>query len=88
MTVSGRVVRELTEMDLGPLREGTHLTEGYWDGHDEYGNMLANGTYLYRVILKDLNGKTYSSFEALDDAEGKDARRFFTKGIGKLVILR
>ena len=88
MTVSGRVVRELTEMDLGPLREGTHLTEGYWDGHDEYGNILANGTYLYRVILKDLNGKTYSSFEALDDAEGKDARRFFTKGIGKLVILR
>jgi len=88
LTVNGRVVRELTEFDLGPLREGTHLTEGAWDGHDEYGNKLANGTYLYRVVMKDNQGKSYSSFEDFEDSGGQDARRFFTKGIGKLVILR
>ncbi len=88
LTVNGRVVRELTEIDLGPLREGTHLTDRAWDGYDEYGNKLANGTYLYRVVMKDHQGKSYSSFEDFEDAGGQDARRFFTKGIGKLVILR
>lgn len=88
MTVSGRVVRELTELDLGPLEEGTHLTERSWDGTDEYGNKLATGTYLYRVVMKDINGKTYSSFEDLAEAEQTDTRKFFTKGLGKLVILR
>lgn len=91
ITVSGRVVRELTENDLGPLEEGTHLTERSWDGTDEYGNKLATGTYLYRVVMKDNTGKLYSSYETLEDKDAKadkDARRFFTKGIGKLVILR
>jgi hypothetical protein len=91
MTVSGRVVRELTENDLGPLEEGTHLTDRSWDGTDEYGNKLATGTYLYRVVMKDNAGKLYSSYETLEDKDAKadkDARRFFTKGIGKLVILR
>ena len=88
MTVAGRIVRELTEVDLGPLQEGTHLTEHAWDGHDEYGNKLANGTYLYRVVMKDSAGKSYTSFEELEGSTDGDARRFFTKGIGKLVILR
>ncbi|MEP7322953.1 MAG: C25 family cysteine peptidase [Saprospiraceae bacterium] len=91
MTVSGRVVRELTELDLGPLQEGTHLTERSWDGNDEYGNKLATGTYLYRVVMKDNSGKSYSSYETLEDKSAEtsqDARKFFTKGIGKLVILR
>ncbi len=88
LTVNGRVVRELTEFDLGPLQEGTHLTERAWDGHDEYGNKLANGTYLYRIVMKDNQGKSYSSFEDFEDSGGQDARRFFTKGLGKLVILR
>lgn len=88
MTVAGRIVRELTELDLGPLQEGTHLTERAWDGYDEYGNKLANGTYLYRVVMKDVTGKSYTSFEELDGSADTDARRFFTKGLGKLVILR
>ncbi|MDZ4707218.1 MAG: C25 family cysteine peptidase [Saprospiraceae bacterium] len=88
MTVAGRIVRELTEMDLGPLQEGTHLTEHAWDGYDEYGNKLANGTYLYRVVMKDNNGKSYTSFEESEGSTEGDARRFFTKGIGKIVILR
>lgn len=88
MTVAGRVVRELTQSDLGSLQEGTHLTDRAWDCTDEYGNKLATGTYLYRVITKDTSGKTYSSYESIGGDIDGDARKYFTKGIGKLVILR
>ncbi|HMX40607.1 MAG TPA: hypothetical protein PKD78_09775, partial [Saprospiraceae bacterium] len=50
MTVSGRVVREVTEAEFGPLRTGTHRSDFCWDGKDEYGDPLANGVYLYRVV--------------------------------------
>lgn len=81
MTVSGRVVRELTEADLGPLKIGTHRTEYAWDGTDEYGDRLANGVYLYRVVVRDENGQAYEKYE-----NGTDT--FFKNNVGKLVILR
>jgi hypothetical protein len=81
MTISGRIVRELTQDELGPLRTGTHQTEFAWDGTDEYGDRLANGVYLYRVVAKDDQGTDFEKWE-----NGTD--RFFKKGIGKLVILR
>ncbi|MFN7119373.1 MAG: C25 family cysteine peptidase [Saprospiraceae bacterium] len=81
MTVSGRIVRELTQDDLGPLKIGTHQTEFAWDGTDAYGNRLANGVYLYRMLAKDQNGKEFAKYD-----NGTD--RFFKNGIGKLVILR
>jgi flagellar hook assembly protein FlgD len=89
LTVAGRVVRELTSLDLGPLQEGTHLTERSWDGTDTYGNKLATGTYLYRVVTKTNDGKSFAEYETLEGNDSQaDARRFFTKGLGKLVILR
>ncbi|MEL6986216.1 MAG: C25 family cysteine peptidase [Bacteroidota bacterium] len=81
MTVSGRVVREITRADIGDLRVGTHMTDYAWDGTDEFGDKLANGVYLYRVIAKDVNG---DEFEKRDT--GTD--QFFEKNIGKLVIMR
>lgn len=81
MTISGRVVRELTELDLGPLRIGTHRTELPWDGTDQYGDRLANGIYLYRVVVKDQDGKDYEKYDT-------GTNQFFKKNIGKLVILR
>lgn len=81
MTVSGRIVRELTQNELGPLRIGTHQTEFAWDGTDTYGNRLANGVYLYRMIIKNQNGKELGKYE-------NDTDRFFKNRIGKLVILR
>jgi len=81
MTVSGRIVRELTQDDLGPLRIGTHATEQTWDGTDMYGDRLANGVYLYQVFAKDREGK-----DLIRHDTGTDA--FFKGGIGKLVILR
>jgi hypothetical protein len=81
MTVSGRVVRTLTQAELGPLRIGTHRTDFTWDGTDDYGDRLANGVYLYRVLAKDRNGKEYGHQAGAADA-------YFKGGMGKLVILR
>ncbi len=78
MTASGRIVRQLTGVDLGPLKVGTHQTEGAWDGRDEYGDQLANGVYFYRLELSD-------DYELLKNDK---TEKFFKNGLGKLVILR
>jgi len=81
MTVSGRIVREITQAELGPLRIGTHQTDYAWDGTDEFGDPLANGVYLYRIIAKKASGEVFEQHET-------GADRFFEQNIGKLVILR
>ena len=86
MTISGKVVRELTQTDLGPLRTGEHQTEQAWDGTDTYGDRLANGVYLYKMIAKKANGEDYDSYKP--ENGGKSADDFLKNGIGKLVILR
>lgn len=82
MSISGRVVREITHEELGPLAVGTHMTDYVWDGTDEYGERLAAGTYLYRLYVKDDKGEDYKKLERSQD------ETFFKKGWGKLVILR
>lgn len=81
LTVSGRVVRTITQEEIGPLKIGVHRTDFTWDGTDEFGDRLANGVYLYRVVAKDSSGKDFGRFE-----NGTDG--FFSNGFGKLVILR
>jgi hypothetical protein len=81
MTISGRVVRELTEDDLGLLHIGTHQTEYAWDGTDEFGDALAKGIYIYRMFAQDNNGKAWEGFETKAD-------KYFENGLGKMVILR
>ena len=81
MTVSGRIVREISKTELGPLRIGTHRTEYQWDGTDEFGDRLANGVYLYRILATNEDGSSYEKLESSTD-------KFFKKGFGKLVILR
>ncbi|WP_168797648.1 putative type IX secretion system sortase PorU2 [Neolewinella litorea] len=81
MTVSGRVVRDIDLLAHENVTVGTHRTDFTWDGTDEYGDLLANGVYLYRVITSDGNG---DSLEAYDN--GTD--QFFANGLGKVVILR
>jgi hypothetical protein len=52
MTVTGRVVREILQDELGPIRIGNNITEYAWDGRDEFGDQLANGVYIYRVLVR------------------------------------
>ena len=80
MTVSGRVVREITEAEIGPLRIGRNITEYAWDGRDEFGDPLANGVYLYRVYARD-NGQSV-------EIRKTQASQYFKKGIGKMYLMR
>ena len=83
LTITGKVVREITKEELGPLHVGRNITEYKWDGTDTYGSKLANGVYLYRV-LTNLNGKSLDKFKA----EGDKTDKYFNKGYGKMVFIR
>ena len=80
MTVSGKIVREITQDEFGPLMVGTHITDYAWDGRDEFGDKLANGVYLYMVVVKQ-DGEEVEGFETRADA-------YFKEGFGKMVIVR
>lgn len=80
MTVSGKVVREITEDQLGPIQIGRNISEYSWDGTDEFGDPLANGVYLYTVKAQ-INGEEIKHMES-----GADSH--FKKEFGKMYILR
>jgi hypothetical protein len=83
LTITGKVVREITKEELGPLHIGRNITEFKWDGTDQYGQKLANGVYLYRVITNH-NGKTLDKYKAQNDNTDK----YFNKGYGKMYLMR
>lgn len=80
LTVTGKVVKEITKAELGPLHIGRNITEYKWDGKDQYGQMLGNGAYLYRVVTS-LNGNNI-------DHRDSGADKFFKHGYGKMYIMR
>ena len=83
MSVSGKIVKEITQDELGPLKIGKHLTNFIWDGTDQYGDKLANGVYLYRMIVQDQNRKSYEKFETETNTD-----EYFDGQWNKLVIIR
>jgi hypothetical protein len=83
LTVTGKVIREITQDELGPLHVGRNITDFKWDGTDMYGQKVANGVYLYRV-LTNLNGKSMDKFKD----EGDNTDKYFTKGYGKMYFMR
>ncbi|SFT90046.1 Peptidase family C25 [Algoriphagus locisalis] len=80
MTVTGKVVREILQNELGPIRIGNNLTEYAWDGKDEFGDQLANGVYIYRVLVRK-NGQFMEHRPTAGD-------KAFKKGYGKMYLLR
>ncbi|XVJ66225.1 MAG: hypothetical protein HEQ40_08735 [Lacibacter sp.] len=83
LTVTGKVIREITKEELGPIRIGRNITEFKWDGTDQFGNKLANGIYLYRVITN-LNGQSLDQYKAAGD----QTDQFFNRGYGKMYLMR
>jgi hypothetical protein len=79
MTVSGKVVREITQDQLGTIRIGRNITEYAWDGRDEFGDRLANGIYFYKVFTG-IAGETIEKKETQAD-------QYFKKGFGKMVLI-
>ena len=80
MTVSGRVIREITEDELGLIRIGRNISEYAWDGKDEFGDQLANGVYLYQVKAK-ISGEDIKHRES-------GADQYFKKNFGKMYLMR
>lgn len=80
MTVSGRVVREITEDQLGRIYIGRNISEYAWDGTDEFGDPLANGVYLYNVRAK-IGGENIEHRES-------GADQYFKKNFGKMYLMR
>lgn len=80
MTISGKVVKEITSDEIGPMNIGRNMTQYAWDGKDTYGDQLANGVYLYRVVAK-LNG---------DYIKHRDsgADKWIESGFGKMMLIR
>jgi FlgD Ig-like domain len=83
LTVTGKIVREITREELGNIRIGRNITDFKWDGTDQFGQKLANGTYLYRVVTS-LNGKSIDKYHA----EGDLTDQYFKQGYGKMYLMR
>lgn len=88
LSITGKIVKEITKEELGPLHIGRNITEYKWDGTDQYGAKLANGVYLYRVITN-LNGNKLDKFPTYD-ANGNEVNtdKYFNKGYGKMYLMR
>ena len=81
MTISGKVVREITEDELGPLQIGRNQITNYaWDGKDQFGDPLANGIYLYRVLARS-NGQEIKHRSSEVDSH-------FKNEFGKMYLMR
>ncbi|MGZ3883302.1 MAG: hypothetical protein ACXVPD_03705, partial [Bacteroidia bacterium] len=80
MTISGKIVKTITKEDIGPMHIGRNISQYAWDGKDDFGDRLGNGVYLYKVSTK-LNGQSI-------EKQSTEADQYFTKEIGKMVIMR
>ena len=83
LTVTGKIVREITKQELGPIKIGHNITDYKWDGKDQFGQSLANGVYLYRVIA-DINGKKIDKLKSTTFNTDK----YFQSGYGKMYLMR
>lgn len=80
MTITGKVVREITTQELGPINIGRNITQYAWNGKDEYGDQLANGVYLYTVTAY-INGQDI-------EHRTSGADKYIRKNFGKMFLMR
>jgi hypothetical protein len=85
LTVTGKIVREITREELGNLHIGNNITSFKWDGTDSYGSKLGNGVYLYRVVTR-LNGVAIDKYS--DGSKTSNTDGFFKEGYGKMYLMR
>lgn len=78
--INGVIVREIMLEELGNIHIGDNITDYAWDGTDMFGNRLASGVYLYRVVTE-INGENIEHRSTVAD-------KFFKKGFGKMYLMR
>jgi hypothetical protein len=81
-TISGKMVKVIDLVELGEATIGQHITQYAWDGTDEYGQPLANGVYIYKVVMKMTNPTTEMN------VRNEDTEQYFRNGWGKMYIMR
>ncbi len=80
MTITGKIVKEITQNDIGPLHIGTNISQYAWNGTDQFGNQLGNGLYLYHVVAS-LNGQSLAHYDS-------GADQYIKSGFGKMYLLK
>ena len=80
MTVTGRIVKTITQDELGLIRIGRNVTDYSWNGRDDFGDQLANGVYLYKVTAR-INGENI-------EHRSSGADQHFKKNWGKMYLMR
>ena len=80
LNISGKVVREISQSELGNIHIGRNITPYAWDGKDAFGDQLAKGVYLYRVTTQ-INGSDI-------EHRTSGADKFFGKDWGKMYLLK
>jgi len=80
ITITGKVIREINKEEIGNINIGRNISEFTWNGTDTYGDRLANGLYLYRVITK-IDGENI-------DHRSSNADQFFKENFGKMYLFR
>lgn len=75
---TGRLVREISQQELGEIHIGNNITAFEWDGTDQQGNRLGTGVYMYRTQLDDASFRQRSH----------TADQTFYGEYGKLYIIR
>ncbi|HEY4147725.1 MAG TPA: C25 family cysteine peptidase [Chitinophagaceae bacterium] len=83
LTITGKIVREITKAELGPLHIGRNITEFKWNGTDQFGDRLANGVYIYRFVTQ-LNGIKMDKYTA----DGDNTDQYFNNGYGKMYLMK
>jgi len=83
LTITGKIVREITKEELGPLHIGRNITDFKWNGTDQYGQRLANGVYIYRFVTQ-LNGQKMDKYKA----DGDNTDKYFNNGYGKMYLMK
>jgi flagellar hook assembly protein FlgD len=59
LTISGKIVREITKNELGTIRIGRNITEYKWDGTDQYGNSLAKNSARCGIFLFAITAESF-----------------------------
>ena len=80
MNINGRLIKQIHLNEIEDIKIGNNMTNYYWDGRDEFGDPVANGVYIYRVI-SEINNLEIE----LRPSEGDKA---FTNGLGKMYLIR
>lgn len=79
--IKGTLVKQIPKEELGNLHIGLNKTQYTWNGTDQYGDKLANGVYLYKVYTNIDN-------QEIEHLNNEQVDKFFTKGFGKMVLIR